>query len=379
MHVAIVSYPLPANVPGPHALIERFYALRDWAEALAAAGARVTVVQRYYDDTAMQIGPVRYQFVRDGRRQLPRTWHVPRRLHRAVAAVGPDVAHLQGQIFPLQARALRATLPPRVALVVQHHAGDPPAPHGLRGAAHLALARLGLAAADGFLFTSTELARPWRAAGIIRPHQPVYPVLEASTTLRAPARVLERLPGEPALLWVGRLHPVKDPLTVLEGLARALPQLPGARLTMIYGSEELLGAVQRRIAQPDLAGRVALLGRLPQCQLPDYYAAADLFVLGSHREGGGFALIEALACGLPPVITDIPAFRAVTGGAVGAHWPPGDAEACARAIVAVARRNLDREREAARDRFERVLSWEAVGRAAYAAYADLVRRVCASP
>ncbi len=56
--------------------------------------------------------------------------------------------------------------------------------------------------------------------------------------------------------------------------------------------------------------------------------AADLFVLGSHREGSSFALIEALATGLTPVVTDIPSLRALTGnGAVGALWPCGDAGA----------------------------------------------------
>ena len=50
--------------------------------------------------------------------------------------------------------------------------------------------------------------------------------------------------------------------------------------------------------------------------------AADLFVLGSHREGSGYSLIEALACGLPPIVTDIPSFRSLTGaGVVGALWP----------------------------------------------------------
>ena len=56
--------------------------------------------------------------------------------------------------------------------------------------------------------------------------------------------------------------------------------------------------------------------------------AADVFVLGSHREGSGYSLIEALACGLPPVVTDIPSFRSLTAaGAVGALWPCGDARA----------------------------------------------------
>ncbi len=378
MHVVIVSYPLPAAARTPAALLEQFHSLTGWSEALVAAGARVTVAQRFHYDAELQRAGVRYLFVRDGARPLPRAWQIPRRLHRAALAAMPDLVHLQGLIFPLQTRALRAALPARAALAVQHHAGDPPTPNGPRDRLRLALARLGLAAADGFLFTCEELASPWRAAGIVRAGQPVYPVLEASTALRAPAKPAAQLRGAPALLWVGRLHPVKDPLTVLEGFARALPALPGAVLSMAYGSEELLAAVRERAARPDLAGRVELLGRLPQAQLANYYAAADLFVLGSRREGSGYALIEALACGLPPAVTAIPAFRAVTGDSVGAHWPPGDAASCARAITAVVKVGREAGRAAALQRFGAALSWEQVGRDAVAAYADLRGRQCAS-
>ena len=56
------------------------------------------------------------------------------------------------------------------------------------------------------------------------------------------------------------------------------------------------------------------LGRLPHERLAAYYSAADIFVSGSHREGSGYALIEAMACGAIPCVTDIPSFRAITGG-----------------------------------------------------------------
>jgi glycosyltransferase involved in cell wall biosynthesis len=376
MHVVMINYPLPRTRSSEELLAE-FHASSGWAEAVTRAGAQVTVVQRFHEDGELWRNGVRYLLVRDGARPLPRAWQIPRRAHAAAVAARPDVVHLQGEIFPLQTRALRLRLPARTPLLVQHHGGDAPRPHGRRGRLRLLLAQIGLAAADGFLFTAEELAGPWRAAGIIKGDTPVYAVLEASTPLGPPAAPDVRLRGAPALLWVGRLHPIKDPLTVLEGLARALRRLPGAALTMAYGSQELLAAVRERAGRADLRGRVELLGRLPHGRLPHYYAAADMFVLGSRREGSGFALIEALACGLPPAVTDIPAFRAVTGERVGAHWRPGDAESCAEALVAVARSGRAQQRLAAQERFATALSWEVVGREALAAYSDARERLCA--
>jgi glycosyltransferase involved in cell wall biosynthesis len=375
VHVVIVNYPLPATrVPAD--FLGEFHALSGWAEAVTRAGAQVTVVQRFHEDGELRRDGVRYLLVRDGAAILPRTWQIPRRAHAAAVGARPDLVHLHGEIFPLQTMALRSRLPPAVPLLLQHHGGGPPSPRA-RGGLRLALARLGLAAASGFIFTTDELAAPWRAMNIIRPGVPVYQVMEASTPLRPAATPGIALRGAPALLWVGRLHPVKDPLTVLDGFAMALGQLPGAALSMIYGSTELLEAVRERAAQPDLRGRVELIGQVPHAHLPRYYTSADAFVLGSRREALGFALIEALACGLAPAVTDIPAFRAITGEQVGAHWAPGDAAACAEAMVAVAGACREKLRRQAQERFASALSWDAVGRTALAAYND-ARRLCAS-
>src|SRR4030095_15835086 len=101
--------------------------------------------------------------------------------------------------------------------------------------------------------------------------------------------------------------------------------------------------------------------------------AADFFTLGSHREGSGYALTEALACGLPPVVTDIPSFRAMTGrGAVGWLWPSGNAHGLCDALLAAASQPRALLREQARQHFERELSFKAVGRKLNAAYAKLI-------
>ena len=210
------------------------------------------------------------------------------------------------------------------------------------------LRRWGLRGVDAFLFTAAEQAAPWRAADVIRRQQPVHEVLEASTTLRPMARAAAReasgIEGSPALLWVGRLNANKDPLTVLDGFERMIAPHPDASLTMVFGSDELLPHVQRELsASPALGRRVRLVGYVPPARLPAYYSAADIFVLGSHHEGSGYALIEACACGAVPVVTSIPAFRAITGnGARGALWPPGDDAGLAHALLEIASRDLAR-------------------------------------
>ena len=107
--------------------------------------------------------------------------------------------------------------------------------------------------------------------------------------------------------------------------------------------------------------------------------AADLFVLGSHREGSGYSLIEALACGLPPVVTDIQSFRSLTGaGAVGMLWPCSDSQALCQALRSIAAGVGPQMRCAVRAHFERELSFDALGRRLGAMYEDVLRRRCGS-
>jgi glycosyltransferase involved in cell wall biosynthesis len=208
-------------------------------------------------------------------------------------------------------------------------------------------------------------------------------VLEASTELAPIDRLLARqssgIEGQPAILWVGRLNANKAPLTVLDGFERCLRELPGAVLTMIYGTDDLLPSIARRLEEaPVLAEHVRLVGSVAHARMPIYYSAADLFVLGSHHEASGYALLEACACGLPPVVTDIPAFREITdGGSIGALWSTGDADSLTRALLRVARAESRSARQSVLERFNRALSWPAVGRAAVDAYARVHSAVIA--
>ncbi len=108
---------------------------------------------------------------------------------------------------------------------------------------------------------------------------------------------------------------------------------------------------------------------MARAQIVAFFSAVDLFVIGSHHEGSGYAVIEALACGAIPVVTAIPTFRALTNqGAIGALWPVGDVDGCARALTDVSARDLVVERKRVLDHFQRELTWQAVGARAIAIY-----------
>ncbi|MEO7984013.1 MAG: glycosyltransferase, partial [Bacteroidota bacterium] len=61
--------------------------------------------------------------------------------------------------------------------------------------------------------------------------------------------------------------------------------------------------------------------------LEDWYNAADYFILASHREGGSYALVEAMACGCVPIVSNIPAsMKMIEKGKAGFYFQPGNKE-----------------------------------------------------
>jgi glycosyltransferase involved in cell wall biosynthesis len=234
--------------------------------------------------------------------------------------------------------------------------------------------------AAGIAFCALDQAQPFAAAGLFDSATRLYEIPESTSRFlpgdKQEARRVTGVDGDPAILWVGRLDTNKDPLTVLKGISAAARDLPGLRLFCCFSDAPLLGDVQDLVAtDPRLSGRVRLLGKVPHEQIEQLMRAADLFVLGSHREGSGYSVIEALACGLPPVVTDIPSFRSLTGaGAVGTLWARGDPSALYAAIRTVGARTGPETRAAVRAHFDRELSFDSLGRKIAAMYQDVLER-----
>jgi len=87
-------------------------------------------------------------------------------------------------------------------------------------------------------------------------------------------------------------------------------------------------AVKERLLSRGLMSRTQLPGRISQSELPDYYLAADVYLSCSYCDGSSVSLMEALAAGLPVVVTDIPSNREWIEHEVnGCLCPAGDTHA----------------------------------------------------
>jgi glycosyltransferase involved in cell wall biosynthesis len=108
----------------------------------------------------------------------------------------------------------------------------------------------------------------------------------------------------PMLVSCGRLNLVKGWDLMLDAFLQVRREAPAATLHFI-GDGEDRAKLERRISEADVAGSVFITGFLESRSVARMLNSAHLFLLGSHWEGWPTALVEALACGLPAVATDV--------------------------------------------------------------------------
>ena len=134
------------------------------------------------------------------------------------------------------------------------------------------------------------------------------------------------------LLSTRTWEPLLGPMTILEGFAAAHLSNPSLRLVML-GDGPLGPRVRRFIAARGLKDAVLLPGRVAHDRLRDYFRSADVYLAGSHSDGSSVSLLEAMACALPVIVTDIPGNREwIPSAKHGLLYPPGDARALASRI-----------------------------------------------
>ena len=133
------------------------------------------------------------------------------------------------------------------------------------------------------------------------------------------------------VVYAGRLWPGKGLLDLWEAFRACIERHPRAIL-LLAGEGEMGAELIRRRAEVPWGAAIQLLGY--RDDLPRILAAADLFVLPSHREALGIVLLEAMTAGLPVVATrtgGIP--EVVEDGRTGILVPPENPERLAEALL----------------------------------------------
>lgn len=122
----------------------------------------------------------------------------------------------------------------------------------------------------------------------------------------------------------------------LEGFWRALQMAPNLRLFMLGGGSQE-NQVKHFISDKGLSDRIHLCGYKENEALAGYYQAADVYLSASHIDGSSVALMEAMACGCPALVSDIPAnLEWIKDGEQGWVFRDSDAHHLAEKIIHIA-------------------------------------------
>lgn len=204
-------------------------------------------------------------------------------------------------------------------------------------------------AAQALLSVGEALKTDMVAAGMqahkIRVHYTGIDATRFRPLERAAARAEWGIEGDaPVLLTVGAIIPRKGQALVIE----AMRLLPPDTIYLMAGGGDDARRLEALAAAQGMTDRVRLLGPIANDKLPSLYNAADLMVLPSASEGLANAWVEALACGTPLVLSDIPPAYELIDGTDAGHIAAREPVALAEAIRAVLATPRDREALAAR-------------------------------
>lgn len=142
---------------------------------------------------------------------------------------------------------------------------------------------------------------------------------------------------------------------LLRAFCRAAQELPELRL-LLLGNGSQAGQIHQRVQAHGLVDRVYFGGQVKNDDLPELYRAADLYLSASHSDGSSVSLMEALACGLPCLVSDIPGNREwIEGQEAGWLFKDDDEDAL---VAGIRRAAAERQAQARRGAAARRLAEE---------------------
>lgn len=236
-------------------------------------------------------------------RHRPDRWNALRMAH-LFGSLRPDIVHSRNwSCIDAIIGARLAGVPVVIHSEHGRESNDPEGRNAIRRIGRRVLAPM----VTQFVTVSRDLAR-WLVEDIGLPRRKVLSIRNGvdlhrfSPRGRQAARAALGIEADRVVIGtVGRLDPVKDQLGLVEAFS-GLATDPRAVL-VIVGDGPCRGALETKVADLGLGGRVRLLGERED--VPVILAALDVFVLSSVGEGMSNAILEAMATGLPVVATGV--------------------------------------------------------------------------
>ncbi|MFZ2855014.1 MAG: glycosyltransferase family 4 protein [Rhodocyclaceae bacterium] len=154
----------------------------------------------------------------------------------------------------------------------------------------------------------------------------VYPGIDLQAF--QPAVLPPRDAGDFHVLFVGKLTSWKGCYTLLYAAKLLLPQIPGLRITLVGRGAQRAG-LEKAAALLGIAERIAFTGFVDYEAMPSFYGQADVFILPAMpainlAEQFGYVVAEAMACGLPAVVSRVGGLPEVVGENADLIFTPGD-------------------------------------------------------
>lgn len=245
-------------------------------------------------------------------------------VRRLVRAIAPDLVHAHF----LTSNGLVATASGFHPLVVSARGSD--VHNSLRHTARRALIRYVVQRADLVNPVSAELTSKIATLGV--PAAKMLCLSQGIEAVRFDVPRTVRPDGVVRLICTRKLHRPYQPHTIVAALARIAAAGIDFRMTFAADGRDL-AALRREVVAHGLASRVHFLGGYAPAELPALLAAADLYVSASLWDGTSPALLEAMAAGVFPIVSDCPANREwLSGEADGLLFPPDDVDALTSAL-----------------------------------------------
>ena len=351
MKLIFTSYASSPEYNHPNLWLKRIEGYTGILEHLGRNNKVIGIERINYEGECERNG-VQYLFIRFNSKVA----RFPFRMHNLVKKLKPDVVFINGFIFPLQIIQLRLTLGRSVKIIVLHRAEKP-----FSGIKRY-LQKMADKAVDAYLFTTAEFGNDWKRNINVKK---IHEVIQGSSVFRPINKTEDEqviVNGLPVYLWVGRLDANKDPLTIIKAFLTFLKSYPDAKLYLIYQGDELLQEVMKLIRSDEKGtDAIRLVGKVFHQQMQDWYNRAGFIISGSHYEGSGIAVCEAMSCGCIPIVTDILSFRKMTGpDKCGLLFEAGNENDLLAALLKTRNMDMENERKKVLHQFNKELSFEAI-------------------